>query len=268
MQPDGGIAMLDKYLTAGGEDITDIIAIHPYRTRPEAPDLDADMVTLLAMLKRHNYQGEIWFTEGGGHIGMHNPAWGMNVHTSLSDGESGSWRIGNLTYDIGVGERFAAAYAVRAWLVGLKYGERVKQQVDWVFGSGTIDYNGTADVRAVSLNALASVLGNADFIRDIELNSDTRCYLFKDSKNRPVAAIWNLNSKQKTQTVLHFGALGKKLNIFNMLGTAMPADRKQQLIISPFPVYLRGQIGTEKYMESAIKSGMKTRVNLNVSPLL
>jgi hypothetical protein len=105
-----------------------------YRARPEAPDMDADMVTLLAMLRRHNFQGEIWLTEGGGHLGIHNPYFALDVHKSLSaEDNGGSWRIGNFTYDIGDGERYAAAYAVRAWLIGLKYGDRVKQQVDWYF---------------------------------------------------------------------------------------------------------------------------------------
>jgi len=252
MQPDGGIAMLDKYLAAGGDAITDIIAIHPYRTRPEVPDMDADMITLLAMLKRHNYQGEIWFTEGGGHMGMLNPLLGMNVHASLSDQ---SWRIGNLTYDIGEGERYAAAYAVRAWLVGLKYGDRVKQQVDWVFGNGIIDYNGTADVRAVSLNTLTNMLGNADFIQDIKLDSNTRCYLFKDSQQNSVAVIWNLDPKKITS--LHLGAFASKLHIVNMVGETIKTDKNKDILISPYPVYLSSNADNVKKLETAIKAGLK-----------
>jgi hypothetical protein len=260
MNPVAGIAMLDNFLTSGGGAITDIIAIHPYRVRPEEPDMDSDMVTFLAMLKQHGYTGEIWFTEGGGHLGMHNPYFALNVHKSLSaEDNGGSWRIGNFTYDIGEGERYAAAYAVRAWLVGLKYGDRVKQQVDWYFGSGTIDYNGTAETRAVALNTLKGMLGDTDFVKAIPLNSNTRCYLFKDAQNRPVAVLWSVNPKQKYQGSLHLGALAAKLHIVNMVGTTISADKSENISVSPYPIYLRGEAGSSANLVDAMKSNFRSR---------
>jgi hypothetical protein len=259
MSPSRGIPMLDAYLGAGGGAITDIVAIHPYRTRPEDPDLDADIASLLAMLARHNYTGEIWFTEGGGHLGIHNPAgFALNVHETLSDeNNGGSWRLGSLAYDIGDGERFAAAYAVRAWLVGLKFGDRVKQQVDWRFGSGAIDYNNTAEVRAIALSAQTAMLGDADFVWAVPLNADTRCYLFNDAENRPVVAVWATNLKPRTQTALRLGALAAKLQIVNMVGTSIAVGKSNTIAVSPFPIYLRGEAGSTSKLAEAIKGSVK-----------
>ncbi|HEY3330608.1 MAG TPA: sugar-binding protein [Capsulimonadaceae bacterium] len=263
MQPNGGTAMVDNFLTCGGAEICDIVAIHPYRTRPEEPDMDADLATFLAMLKRHNFNGEVWFTEGGGHLAMHNPSFALNVHQALSaEDNGGSWRIGGFTYDIGDGERYAAAYAIRAWLVGLKYGDRVKHQVDWYYFTGTVDYDQIPETRGVALNALSTTLGDADFVRDISLSQDARSYLFRDAKKRPVVAIWTHDLKHETAilppSVLHLGALAKSVQIVNMMGTPITPDKNGDLPVTPFPMYITGEPGSDAKLAAAIEDGFES----------
>ncbi len=262
MQPNGGIAMVDNFLNCGGEAICDLIAIHPYRSRPEQPDMDSDMATFLAMLKRHDYKGDVWFTEGGGHLGIHNPTLLLNVHQALSaEDNGGSWRIGNFSYDFGDGERYAAAYAVRQWLVALKYGDRVKQSVDWYYGNGTIDYDNTAEMRAVSLSNLTSQLGNADYVQDVPLSQEARCSLFKDPQNRPVAVVWTHDLKHETEALpgstLHLAALASKLRIVSMTGSDI-ATKGGDLTVSPYPVYLIGEPGGAAKLVAAIADGFES----------
>jgi hypothetical protein len=84
MAPQSGIQWLDMFLEAGGKSACDAIGIHPYGLRPEEPDMDSDVVTLLQMLDKHGYKGDIWFTEGMGNFSMNLPAWGVDVHRALS----------------------------------------------------------------------------------------------------------------------------------------------------------------------------------------
>lgn len=263
MQPNGGIAMIDNFLTCGGGAIVDLIAIHPYRSRPEQPDMDDDLATFIAMLKRHNYTGDIWFTEGGGHLAMHNPAFALNVHQALSaEDNGGSWRIGMFSYDIGDGERLAAAYATRMWLVCLKYGDRVKMGVDWYFGDGCIDYDCTLEVRGIALNALSAQLGNATFVQDVPLSQEARCYLFKDPQNRPIAVVWTHDLKHESgeppSSTIHLGELASKLTIANMTGSAITPDKASAIQVTPFPTYLRGEPGTAAALAKAIGDGFES----------
>lgn len=263
MAPNGGIAMLDNFLANGGGAISDLAAIHPYRTRPEEPDMDSDLDQFEKMLDNHAFKGDIWFTEGGGHLAVHNPILGPDVHKALSaEGNGSSWRIGLFSYDIGDGERYAAAYAMRAWLVGLKYGDRVKQQVDWYYGSGTIDYNGVAETRALAVNTLSDLLGNADFVQDVPLSEDARCYLFKDPQNRPIAAIWTHDLKHEIASLppslLHMGRQMSGVHVYNMVGSEMAPARNGDLAVSPFPIFLRGAPGTSEKLAAAIGAGFES----------
>ncbi len=180
IEPNSGTAMVNNFLQCGGGAICDIAAIHPYCAVPDGRDLD--FATFMAMLNRNNFHGDVWFTEGGDFCDVNVP--GMVTGND-------NWRAGLFSYDIGDGERRTAAYESRLWLVGLKYGSRVKQQVDWSYENGTMDYDETPKVRAFSSNTLSGILGNADYVQDVTLGPDVYCYMFVDPQHRPVAVLWN-----------------------------------------------------------------------------
>ena len=262
MSPEGGTTLMNNFLSNGGGSLFDIAAIHPYRTRPEDPDMDAELAAYLAMLDKHGYYGDVWFTEGGGHLGMHNLALGADVHVALSNEflpNAAWWGIGKLSYEPGDGERYAAAYTTRYWLVGLKYGRRVRQQVDWYYNTGVVDYDCTPEMRSVALNSLTNLLGSADYVKDVPLSADVRCYLFKDSQNRPVAVVWSHDLQDEIQalppSMLHLGALAPSLQAFNMDGSRVAADKTGALAVSPFPIYLRGAPGSAAKLAAALEDG-------------
>lgn len=251
ISPNNGTALVDNYLTCGGGAIADLAAIHPYCGVPEPQD--AAIATFIAMLDRHKFPGDVWFTEGGDFCDVNVPG--------LVTGAD-NWRIGHFAYDIGDGERRTAAFQTRLWLIGLKYGNRVKQQVDWSFDAGTMDYDNTPTARAFAVNTLADVLGNADFVKDIPLGPNERCYLFKDAKQRPVAAIWNADPlthgvKPLPLAKVRLGAVAKSLDIINMVGTKVAADPSGDLAVTPFPVLLRGEPGSADKLASTIAKGFE-----------
>jgi hypothetical protein len=249
MAPQSGTHWLDMFLEAGGKAACDVIAIHPYRARPEEPDMDSDLAMLIKMLDKHGYKGDIWFTEGMGNFSMNLPAWGVDVHRALSqeEGKSGGWRVGHLSYDLGFGERQAAAYAMRSWLVGLKYGDRVKHYVSWYyFNNSTLDYDFTPGAEVFAPNTLTQFLGNSSFKQDIELGEGLRGYLFEDGTKRPVAVLWSYDMRidkgDAKGPLLDISSLPAKAEIFDFTGKKVV--RAKELQLSPFPIFVRGVAGS------------------------
>ncbi len=255
MSPHGGIRWLDAYLEAGGKAACDAIAVHPYRTRPEEPDLDSDTTALLSMLAKHSYQGEVWFTEGIGHPFIHLPAFGINVHKSLSQEEGGGWRAGPLTYDLSWGERVSAAYNMRSWLAALKHSERVKQSVEWYYPTNSsLDLDMTPGAAVFASNTLVHLLGNSTFRQDIELGEGMRGYLFEDEQKRPVAALWSHDIKvdkgEEEGPLLDISGLPMGVESIDFTGNTVTKTTELQL--SPFPVFLRGNPGSMESVSAAL----------------
>ena len=255
MYASSGIAFVNTQLEAiGDRKVYDIPAIHPYRERPEAPDRDAETKLFLNMVDRHGYHGDVWFTEGIYHQNYIVPEWSLNTHKACS---TDHFRGGALSYDMGWGERMAAAYAARSWLVSLKYGDRVKLDIDWGFSTNSSsDVDFTPGAISFATNTLGSILGNATFKADLSLGYEVRCYIFQDEKQRPVAAIWyhNIESdKGKTLgPMLDVSALVKanpKLNYADFMGN--PHLLKENVQLGPFPIFIRGTKGsTGAFIES------------------
>jgi hypothetical protein len=249
MDPKHGTHFIDVFLQAGGKSSCDVIAIHPYRPRPEEPDLDVDTATFLSVLTKHGYTGDVWFSEGMGNFFMNLPAWGVDVHRSLSQegGKSGGWRVGNLTYDLGLGEREAAAYAMRYWLVGLKYGHRIKQQINWYYPQNAIlDYDLTPGAEIFASSTLKRLLGDASFKQDLKSGDGVRGYVFEDGKRQPVGVIWSHDIRVDKGTgkgpVANLASLPATVEMFDFTGKKVM--RTKELQLSPFPFFLRGAVGS------------------------
>lgn len=257
MAPQSGIHWMDTFLSAGGKAVCDVIAIHPYRANPEEPDLDADTAALLAMLARHHYNGDVWFTEGGGNYFMNVPVFGLDVYHALSQ-EHQHWGIGRLTYDMGWGERVEAAYAMRYWLVGLKYANRIKQQVLWYFPQDAfLDYDLTPGAEAFAPNVLSQLLGDSTYRQDVALGLNTRCYVFQDGEKRPVAALWSYDPKvdrgETSGPVLDISKLPPDVELIDFMGRTV--KRQATLQLSSFPCFLRGKQGTLATFVKTLENG-------------
>jgi len=245
MNPRDGIQWLDTFIKAGGLSVADIIAIHPYRQRPETPDLDADYATLFKVLDADGYHGPVWITEGGGTSNMEIPPYGLDVYKTLGED---NWRGGVLTYDMGWAERLSAAFCEREYLIGLKYQTRIKQDIDWYLGGNAmVDQDMTPGLIAFAPNVLGNLLGDSSFVRDIPLGDQIRSYLFKDGTGRPVAAVWTYDQPgdhgQKTGPTLTLDKLPKGCEAFDMVGAPLSLVTGK-ITIGPLPVYIRGPVGS------------------------
>lgn len=259
MYPSTGIAFIDAWFTAGGGACTDIVAVHPYRPRPEDPDLDAHTAALLRMLDRQHFTGEVWFTEGIYHQPYHIPAFNLTPHQGCS---SDACRATAFSYDLARGERMAGAYTMRSWLVGLKYGDRVKNQVDWGFpvSRRALDQDLTPSAVVFASNTLADLLGNATFAGDVEYGAGIRGYAFVDDHQRPVIALWSCDESRDLgradagpDPVLVLPALPPGTERIAFDGHVSPAATR--LAITPWPQFLRGTAGSLAALRDALEAG-------------
>ena len=261
MYASSGVAFVNTQLDAiGDRKVYDIPAIHPYRERPEAPDRDADTKLFLNMVDRHGYHGDVWFTEGIYHQNYIVPQWSLNTHVACS---TDHFRGGALSYDQGWGEKMAAAYAARSWLVSLKYGDRVKLDIDWgFFGNSSSDVDLTPAAISFATNTLGNILGNATFKADLALGYEVRCYVFQNEKNRPVAAIWYHNMDSDKGKVacpmLDVSSLAKAylgLQYADFMGNLHALTDNVQL--GPFPVFINGeQAETQAFLEKLSQASL------------
>jgi len=241
---EGGIKEVENFCRAGMLDFVDIVAIHPYRPRPENPDFDRDTATFVRMLDRGGFKGDIWFTEGINHQPVRNPRYGLEV-TQFNN----FWRTGPLSYDLGEGEQIAAAYTMRMYLVAFKYGDRVK-----LFCDNTNFYimDGCRTLRLVGWvpNVLGNLLGNADFVRDIDVSDRIRGYLFQDERTRPVAVLWNIDTAiddrkaPPSRVTLPFAP--DEVQALDFVAAPIAHAKLSDLPITRAPVFVRGRPGSMK----------------------
>lgn len=242
MYPQYGAKYIDLFLKYGGGKFCDIIGIHPYRGRPEEPDLDKDIASFLKMLDRHKVKKDVWFTEGIYHCNYVLPPYSLNAHAGCS---SDHFRTGNFSYHIGWGEKISFAYTIRSWIMTLKYADRVKMSVDWVFGQYcALDYDLTPMVKAFAPNTLKHLLCMADYKNDLGFGRDIRGYMFEDDKKRPVAVIWSYNylidTGKEKGVDLDISKLPADIEIMNCFGAKVERRKDQLLTLNSFPVFIRG----------------------------
>ncbi len=255
MYPTGGIKFIDEFLAAGGGEFCDIAAIHPYRPRPEDPDLDTHVQQLLQVLDKHHFKGEVWFTEGIYHNLYQIPSLSLNVYQGCS---SDHFRCRSFSYDLPWSEKIATAFTMRSWLVGLKYATRVKNYVDWSSPSfRVLDYDFTPTALVYASNTLTSLLGNATYQRDIEFGQGIRAYAFTDESNRSVIALWTylpeLDRNKGKRPILHVTTLPQQAEMFYMDGSI--AEMKTDLELGPLPLFIRAGAGTLDELCATLENG-------------
>jgi len=271
MSPNGGIRDVDKYLAAGGAKYMDIVGINCYRHQPDNPDLDADVRKFLEMLAKHGYEGEIHLC-GSYHQNYNLPAYGLDAHKGCS---SDHFRLGAFSYHGGWGERLCAAYTARSWLIGLKYGKRVRTFVDWVYsGRHLLDIDMVPYALSVVPNTLGVLLGNADFVEDVIFDGQVRCYLFQDEHDRPVAALWPLLEavarREQAPPVLRLSGVDPGVEALTLMGA--PTDCVEgdalTLPLGPAPVFLRGPPGSLAALRETLRAARVTGVTPQIARVL
>ena len=260
------IKNLDRFLTLAGNRFRyDCFFIHTYREAPEYPDLDSDFQRLFEMLAHHGYQKEPIFCSEGMH-------WKPYKMTNLIPVSWIATPWGPFSYDMGNQERLASAWRARHWLIGLKYHGRIK-----VMNSSTNFWGFEMDPALTPFatqkisNTLGRLLGNATFRKEIRFSPKTRCYLFEDEQKRPVSALWScdpdIDNGRKSAPELLLKEL-PQCSLFDLMEeeTTLQKGKNLTLKLSPFPVFLRGQPGSEQDLLTVLQnSALKTPGELAIA---
>ena len=259
MDPRGGIAetghLLEECNKIGLR--FDVIAIHPYRFSPESPDLDADAQRFLDMLEKHGYGNTpVLWPEGMLWGPFDIPQWG--TRPQLWGGPS-AWYGRLLSYDMGWTEKKTAAWFARAWLVNLKYSDRVLGSTSGQTGNNCyMDTMLTPYAAQLIPNTLCAVLGDAKFRKDIRFAPYIRAYIFEDAQNRPVAAVWchkeeiDSGSMDAPVAAADFGnSLESVIDLMNTRRAFTPGRMK--FPVGPFPLFFRGKPETLKQIIAAFE---------------
>ena len=256
MSPEGGIAETDLLLQECGKLGLkfDIIAIHPYRFSPEAPDLDADTVALFKMLKKNGYDRDkvtvLWSEMM--HWGPFDfPSWNVKA----SSWGSQRWFGYLLSYDMGWTEKRTAAWFMRAFLVGLKF--NIPATAGCMYNNFAMDVMMTPYASQLAANTLGNLLGDSVFKADIRFAPFIRAYVFEDAKKRPVAAVWCHLDKVDWGSIDAPVAEADFGNILESVTDMTNSPRsfapgKVKFAVSGFPLFFRGKPGTLKQMTAAL----------------
>lgn len=119
-------------------------------------------------------------------------------------------------------------------------------------------------------NTLGNLLGESDFLFELKLFADTRCFVFDDGAGKAVAAIWACKKEFDRGTMrppeMSFAA-PRGTELFDIMGHERSfdknADGSDRLRLSIFPVFLRAASAGE--LAAALKSA-KWKSNAPILP--
>lgn len=252
----------------------DAVAAHDYTGAPEYPvSLEEQYLKLFAIMDRHGYAD----TKVSSPEGMHWLPLRCRKSPFVSDYPISSGHLNGLApygYDLSYAEKIGSAFRARAWLLGLKYQHRIRQMNASNYGTFAMDAMLTPYAFQKIPNTLSHLLGNASFLEEVKLSSDTRCYIFEDEQRRPVAVLWccreEVDNGEAKGPDFFFKPSGA-LELFDLMEAdhSIPADAdgKARLPLSPYPVFLRGAPGGAAAMAAMLKGGT-LRSNIPTPPSL
>jgi hypothetical protein len=223
------------------------VDIHTYRSFPEAPDTEQDLKAFIKGLAELGYTKDnfkIKLREGS----YFYPLIVNEYYIAPWGGVSEKDRFSRLqipSYDLGWGERVAAALWLRSILVYYKYADHLLMTCPWL--GYTIDQN-VPYAWALASAALTDILGNATYLKDVRFSPNTRCYLFDDGKGATVAAIWKyseqLDRGYEPGTVMDLDFGNVSPETFDMMGNQCSAaveNGRCRIPLTNFPVFLRSK---------------------------
>jgi hypothetical protein len=187
-----GRRWLREMLMAGGIKYIDILATHPYRSKPEKPDFTEDAFAIIKMADECGFKGPIWFTECGMAPLYTMPALGVFPDKGLSDD---GIRLAPFTSDL-VGNRSGFAYYARFLLMALRHADRIPMYTQWCSSGRLInDATSTPLEVGVEYNAIARLLGNATFVKEYQYGDTLKAYLFDDGAGKGIVTMWDFDDK-------------------------------------------------------------------------
>lgn len=272
--PQGGIKNIGKLLDLINGKITyDALAIHDY-IKAGPVKLESYLDALFDMAEKHGYQNTKYFFPEGMHYGPYNiPQWGIK---SASWRPSSAWFAGTLSYDMGWTEKLSAAWFARSWLIMMKHMDKIISASSGVVNLHSnfcLDTKLTPRAYQKIPNTLGHLLGDSKFIADLSFASNTKCLLFEDDQNRPVAAVWSQGEKydrgERNPPWAKANFTTDTPEIIDLMGDTRQVVKDDagnvRFPVSPFPFFIRGRAGeTSEYVE-ILKSA--TLENVNSAPL-
>ncbi len=266
LDPEAGTKWVERYIQDTKRlDPTarfDGAACHHYRNFPENPDLDSDIAAFLAMLDRNDCgDWPFHINEGGNYCPYSIPEEGVSPYIVHS---ANPWYFGPLSYHTGRAERIAAAFTARNWLVALKYQDRVASMEDFMSPSRYLDFDFSPRIYDKIPNTLGRLLGDASFYKDIRFAPFVRCYVFKEDKTKaPIAAIWghkeSVDRWKEDSPAYTFDFGGQDITFIDLMENQtrflIDADGRTVIPMSPFPLFIKGAVGSEDAICKAISEG-------------
>ena len=241
------------------------VEIHTYRERPEAPDVEEDLLAFLKGLADVGYPDiKVKIGEGSYYYPVAKYRRGDQGYWSVHDKDCYSG-IRIPTYDLGWGEQIGAAQTIREALVYYRHADRVIFNCPW--SQRFVD--GVRPIAWLAANAaMAKLLGDSTPIKDIRFAAGSRAYVFDDGHGSTVAVCWkgdaDFDRGETPATRMALGAgcgVPGELEVFDLMGNAcqvkVEGEGEQRKIILPlsgFPVYLKVANAKRAALIEAIES--------------
>lgn len=237
----------------------DAIGAHTYRYSPESPDLDDGFRSLTETAVALGYSPDVPFVCGEGmHWGPYEVrAWGLKSSNWQNPPER--WWDGPsaLSYDIGRTEIRSAAWRARAWLVAYKYARRMLEMNSGNTNNFELDANQTPFLSQIVSSVLVHLLGSADFVADVRFAPYCRAYVFKDEKDRGIAAVWNHKTEvdesreDAPRCAADFGDAFE--TVLDMVGSRRAFAGRGEFAVTPQPLYFVSKPGRTDDLLAAVR---------------
>lgn len=248
----------------------DCAGAHIYRGAPEypRPTLDENYEMPLCRLQKTRLRKHRRLLAGGQHwLPVH--CYDVPFITDLERRAKPLRGVLPYTYDIGHGERLATALRARTWLVGLKYAN-IKSMNASNYGVSQMDATLSPYAYHIVPNTLGNLLGESDFLFELKLFADTRCFVFDDGRGQGGCRNLGVQKEFDRGTMrppeMSFAA-PRGTELFDIMGHERSfdknADGSDRLRLSIFPVFLRAASAGE--LAAALKSA-KWKSNAPILP--
>ncbi len=237
--PNNGARTIEKLFEAGMGNFIDILSIHPYRPHPDAFDLDSDLANIFRIVDKAGFKGPVWNTESMNYTRYQLPAFGWEVSKHFA---ADAARNACFSYDLGFGEQLSTAYNARSWIITMKYAKRMPINACWQINSANliIDAQSTPRANGYMVNTLVDMLGNSEFVEDLDISDCIRGYVFKDG-GRNVAALWNrdwdidLGKREPTSIYIPFAP--EEATLVDLMNNPVKFSKGEKFAVKSAPVF-------------------------------
>ena len=169
-----------------------VVEIHTYRSFPENPDLEKDLLAFLRELDDAGFPKiKVKTGEGSYYFPMFRPGLGLYPWSGVA-AHDGYSHIVMPSYDLGWGERIGAAMTTRETIVYLKHADRVVANASW--NPFYLD-NDCPLGWTVAHAALMEMLGDAVCTDDIRFSPKSRLMVFDNRHGSAVGFLWRADDR-------------------------------------------------------------------------